>query len=49
MRANDMFDVLGGIVFVALVTTIVSSRNTAGQITAAGRAFSGSISAALGK
>lgn len=47
MRFNDIFDVLGGIVVVALVTTIVSSRNTAGQITAAGNAFSGSLRAAL--
>lgn len=49
MKADDLFDVLGGIVLVALVTTIVTSRNTAGQITAAGNAFSGSIAAALGK
>lgn len=49
MKTNDLFDVLGGIVFVALVTSIVSSRNTASQITAAGNAFSGSIKAALGK
>ncbi len=49
MKANDVFDVLGGIVLVALATTIVSSRNTAGQISALGTAFSGSIAAALGK
>jgi hypothetical protein len=49
MKANSIFDVMGGIVLVALVTTIVTSRNTAGQITAAGNAFSGSLSAALGK
>lgn len=49
MNANNIFDVAGGIVLVALVTTIVTSRNTAAQITAVGKAFSGSISAALGK
>lgn len=49
MKADDIFDVLGGIVLVALATTIVSSRNTAGQITAAGSAFSSVIAAALGK
>lgn len=48
MKANSIFDVMGGIVLVALVTTIVTSRNTARQITAAGNAFSGSIKAALG-
>lgn len=48
MKSDDLFDVMGGIVLVALVTTIVTSRNTAAQITAAGNAFSGSIRAALG-
>lgn len=46
--ANNVFDVMGGIVFVALVTTIVSSRNTATQITAVGNAFAGSLQAAMG-
>jgi len=49
MRFDSFIDVLGGIVIVALATTIVTSRNTAGQISAAGNAFSNSISAALGK
>lgn len=49
MNASNIFEVMGGIVLVALVTTIVTSRNTAQQITAAGNAFSSSISAALGK
>lgn len=49
MNTNNIFDVLGGIVLVALVTTIVTSRNTASQITAVGKAFSGSLTAALGK
>lgn len=48
MNANNIFDVLGGIVVVALVTTIVTSRNTAGQITAVGNAFAGSLQAAMG-
>lgn len=49
MKADNLFDVMGGIVLVALVTTVVTSRQTAAQITAAGNAFSGSIAAALGK
>lgn len=49
MRADDIFDVLGGIVLVALATTVVTSRFTAGQITAAGNAFSNVIASALGK
>lgn len=49
MKADDIFDVLGGIVLVALVTTVVTSRYTAGQVSAAGTALGGLISAALGK
>lgn len=49
MNANNLFDVLGGVVLVALATTVVTSRYTAGQITAAGNAFSGLIASALGK
>jgi hypothetical protein len=49
VRSDNMFDVLGGVVLVALATTIVTSRYTAAQITAAGNAFSGTIAAALGK
>lgn len=49
MKADDLFDVLGGVILVALVTTIVTSPNTAKQITAAGGAFGGVLAAALGK
>lgn len=49
MRADSIFDVLGGLVLVALATTIVTSRYTAGQITAAGNATSSVFAAALGK
>lgn len=49
MTANNIFDVLGGIVLVALATTVVTSPHTARQITAAGGAFSSVLAAALGK
>lgn len=49
MKFEDAYDVLGGIVLVALATTIVSRPNTAKVVTAFGSAFSGSIRAALGK
>lgn len=42
-------DVIGGIVLVAMVTTIVAHKNTAQDVTAMGNAFSGSIRAALGE
>lgn len=48
MNANNIFDVMGGIVLVALVTSLVTSKNTAAQISALGGAFAGSLQAALG-
>lgn len=41
-------DILMGIVFVALATTLVAHPNTAKDINAAGNAFSSSIKAATG-
>lgn len=46
---DKMFNVVGSIVTVALVTTIVSRPTSATVIRAMGDAFSGSIRAALGK
>jgi hypothetical protein len=46
---DKLFNVLGSIVTVALVTTIVSRPTSATVIRAMGNAFSGSIRAALGK
>lgn len=43
------FDVLMGLVFVALATTLVMHPNTAGDVTAAGNAFSHSLTASIGK
>lgn len=49
MTTNNIFNVLGAIVTVALVTTIVANPGSAGVIRAMGEAFSGSIRASLGK
>lgn len=49
MKANSVADVLGGIVLVAMATTIVTSRYTAGIVTSGGNAFSAIIASALGK
>lgn len=45
---DKLFNVLGAIVTVALVTTIVSRPNSANVIRSLGNAFSGSIRAATG-
>jgi hypothetical protein len=49
MNFDKLFNILGMIVTVALVTTIVSHSQSAAVIKAMGSAFSGSIKAALGK
>lgn len=46
---DRLFNVLGAIVTVALVTTIVSRPTSAQVIRSMGEAFSGSIRAALGR
>lgn len=45
---NQITDVMGAIVMVALVTTIVAHPETAKVINAFGGAFSGSLKAAQG-
>lgn len=45
---DKVFNVLGAIVTVALVTTIVSRPNSAAVINSMGGAFAGGIRAALG-
>jgi hypothetical protein len=46
---NTVANIFGAIVTVALVTTVVSSPQTAGVIRAVGDAFAGSLRAAQGK
>lgn len=49
MKFNTFFDVLGGIVILAIVTDIVTSKNSASIVTSGGGAFSSIINSALGK
>lgn len=46
---DKVFNVLGSIVTVAMITTVVSNRNSARVIRSLGNAFSGSLLAAQGK
>lgn len=48
MSAGRIFDIFSGIVSVAMVSVIVSSKNLAGIIQAFGNLFSGSLKAAMG-
>lgn len=49
MKVNNIFDVLGLIVVLAIVTDIVTSKNTAGIISSSGNAFGGVLRSAQGK
>ncbi len=49
MKAGSIIDIFAAIVTVALVTTIVSSPNSASILSSLGTAFSGSLKAAMGK
>lgn len=46
MSAASIFDILAGILTIALVATILTKPNTKADITAAGNAFTGAITAA---
>ncbi len=49
MSGDRLFNVIGSLVTVALVTTIVSRPQSAQVIRAMGSAFAGSIRAAMGR
>lgn len=49
MNLDGIFNILAAIVGVALVTTLVAHKNTAGIITASGNAFSGALKTATGQ
>lgn len=43
MHVNDFFDIVGGILLIALVATVLTKPNTKGDIQAAGAAFTGAL------
>lgn len=43
MHANDVFDIIGGLLTIALVAVILTKPNTASDITAAGTQFTGAL------
>lgn len=46
MRVKDFWDVLGGILLIAIIAVILTKKNTARDITASGKAFTGALSTA---
>lgn len=43
MKVNDVFDIIGGILTIALAATFLTKPNTANDVTAAGNAFTGAL------
>ena len=43
MNVNDIWDIFGGVLVLALVATILTKPNTSSDINAAGSAFTGAI------
>ena len=43
MNVNDIWDIFGGVLVLALVATILTKQNTSSDINAAGSAFTGAI------
>ena len=46
MKVKDIWDIFGAIIFLALIAVILTKKNTAGDITATGKAFTGALSTA---
>lgn len=43
MEVNDFFDIIGGLLTIALVAVILTKPNTAADVNAAGSAFTGAL------
>lgn len=43
MQVNDFFDIIGGLLTLALVATFLTKPNTANDVNAAGGAFTGAL------
>jgi len=46
MSVKGLWDLLGAIVLVAIIAVVLTKKNTASDITASGKAFTGALSTA---
>ena len=46
MRVKDIWDIFGGIIFIAILAVILTKKNTAADVSATGKAFTGALSTA---
>jgi hypothetical protein len=49
MKVNSFFELLGSIVVLAMLTDVVTSKNSASIVTSTGNAFSNILKSAQGK
>lgn len=46
MKVKDIWDIFAGILLIALIAVILTKKNTAKDVTASGKAFTGALSTA---
>ena len=46
MKVKDIWDIFGAIILVAIIAVILTKKNTAKDVTASGKAFTGALSTA---
>jgi hypothetical protein len=46
MKVKDIWDIFGAIILLAIIAVILTKKNTAQDITASGKAFTGALSTA---
>ena len=46
MHPNNLFDIIGAILTIALIAVFLTKKNTAKDVTATGHAFTGALSTA---
>lgn len=46
MAVKDIWDIFGALIFLAIIAVVLTKKNTANDITATGKAFTGALTAA---
>jgi hypothetical protein len=46
VQVKDIWDIFGGLLLIAIVAVILTKKNTAADVTATGKAFTGALSTA---
>lgn len=46
MKVKDIWDIFGALIFVAIIAVVLTKKNTAKDVQASGKAFTGALSTA---